>query len=158
MVQAPAWCGRDAGKVFKLTEMDAFRAEKWAWRLMIALKGTSMQLPTDIERLGMVGVAIRSINGFFAADVDENKLFALFEEMLTCVTMVRNPAQSDTATMLGAGQGDIKEPKTLAWLRSEVLELHTGFSLADALSALFRKISEASESSLSNTPTETSPT
>ena len=60
IVAVPAWGGRDAGKLFKITEWDAMRAEKWAWRMALALKGTSGQLPENVARLGMVG---RGVDG-----------------------------------------------------------------------------------------------
>lgn len=146
------WGGRDANKHFLITEWDAFRAEKWAWRAFIMLKGTTAQIPLDVARLGMVGVAIRAINAVLAADVDENRLLPLLDEMMTCVQRVRDPGVKDRttgkpiATPL-VGQDDVEEIRTVGWLRSEVARLHVNFSPAEALSELISALSKAENSS-----------
>lgn len=140
IVQVPAGFGRDAGKQFQITEMSAARAEKWAVRFIIALKGTTAAIPPELETLGMVGVAIRGINSFLAADVDFAKLEPLLDEMFECVQIVRDPAVRDRssgepiATPL-VSPDDVEEIGTRAWLRSEVLRVHTNFSLHAFLSA-----------------------
>lgn len=125
------WGGRDAGKMFLIEEMDAARAEKWALRLYLAVKGTTAEIPPEVERLGMVGVAIRGLNAFFAAPVKFEELEPLLDEMFTCVRMVRDPNRADVATALMPS--DVEEVRTRAWLRSEVLRVHTNFSFSDAL-------------------------
>lgn len=132
-VKVPLWGGRDAGKLFRLTEMPAARAEKWALRLVLAMKGTSAAIPESLAPFGMVAVAIRGINSFLASDVDFNKLEPLLDEMFECVKMVRDPAHPDVISDL-VSDDDIEEVKTRGWLRSEVLRLHTNFSFIDAVS------------------------
>jgi hypothetical protein len=150
IVVVPNWGGRDDGKHFLITEWDAFRAEKWAWRAFIVLKGTTAQIPLDIARLGMVGVAIRAINAVLAADVDETKLIPLLDEMWTCVQMVRDPS-TKVATPL-VGTDDVEEIRTVGWLRSEVARLHTSFSASEALSELISALER------SNPPEDSSTT
>lgn len=132
-----AWGGRDAGHVFKITEMPAARAEKWALKAIIALKGTAGQIPDSLAPLGMVAVAIRGINAFLASDVDFAKMEPLLDEMMTCVQIVRDPgARSGDGEMIATNivsDDDIQEVRTVAWLRSEVLRLHTNFSFIDAM-------------------------
>lgn len=147
------WGARDAGKHFLITEWDAFRAEKWAWRATLLLKGSTAQIPLDVARLGMVGVAVRLINAVLAADVDPDKMEKLLAEMMTCVQMVREPGTKDPLTGLplgtpiGAGQDDIEEVRTILWLRSEVARIHTGFMPAAALSELLSALAESKEAS-----------
>ena len=148
IVAVPEWGGRDEGKLFKITEWDAFRAEKWAWRMGLALKGTNGELPDTIARLGMVGIAVRTINAILSADVDPAKLMPLLDEMMTCVKIVRDPSVRDPATGQPlavdlVGQDDIEEIRTVGWLRSEVLRIHTNFSATAALSALISVIRES---------------
>lgn len=133
MVPVPLEPGyeRDHGKHFMLTEMDAEQAEKWAWRMFLALKGTTAQVPPEVERMGMVGVFIRGLNSFLAADVKFGDLEPLLDQMFTCVQRVRDMNHPDKATMLIPG--DVEEVKTRAWLRSEVLGLHVGFSVTEVL-------------------------
>jgi hypothetical protein len=149
-VTVPQWSGRDDGKVFRITEMPAAQAEKWAWRLFIAMKGTTAQVPPEIAQLGMVGVAIRGLNSFLAADVRFQDIEPLLDEMMTCVTRVRDPAHPDVATNLI--DGDVEEVQTRGWLRSEVLSLHVGFSVTDALLTLICQVM-APVPALSNTQT-----
>lgn len=137
-VTVPAeWGGRDAGKVFKITEVSAIQAEKWGWRFVIALKGTSAQIPESIAPLGMIAVYIRGVNSFLASDVDWAKLEPLLDELMECVEIVRDPRARDAENKLIpsklVGADDIEEVRTVAWLRSEVLRVHANFSFIDAV-------------------------
>lgn len=140
-VTVPAeWGGRDAGKVFLITEAPATQAEKWAWKVIIALKGTTAQVPETIAPLGMVAVAIRGINSFLASDVSFERIEPLLDELMTCVQIVRDPRARDKSTggpiaTALVSADDIEEVRTVAWLRSEVLRIHANFSFLDAVSA-----------------------
>lgn len=146
----PPTTGRDQGKVFVVHEWPAIRAEKWGWRMVCALKGTAGYIPLDIEeniaQHGMVGVAIRGLNAFLQAPVRFEDIEPLLDEMLTCVRMVRDPARPDIETEL-VPEMDITDVKTLGWLRGEVLRVHTGFSLAEALLRLTSAIKEPAPAS-----------
>jgi hypothetical protein len=137
VVVPDSWGGRDKGKAFEVTEMPAHRAEKWAWSMAMALKGTSAQIPEADYPLGAVGVMVRGVNAFLAADVKIEQVWPLLEELLGCVKIIRNP-EPDRATGRPVAHpllpNDIWEAKTLTWLRQEVLSLHVGFSILDALS------------------------
>lgn len=137
-VLVPDGYGADSGKTFVVTAMSAMRAEKWAWRMSLAIKGTAGHIPLDLEeslsRLGIVGVAVRGVNAFLAAAVKFEEIEPLLDEMLKCVTVVRDPRHPDVATQLL--EADIAEPRTVMWLRGEVLRVHVGFSPADVLSRL----------------------
>jgi hypothetical protein len=154
--------GRDAKKHFQIKEVPALQAEKWFWRLVIALKGTSAQIPENIASYGMAGIAIitaRAINAFFASDVDWQKLEPLMDELMTCVKIIRNPSANDRATGVPLatdlkGQDDIEEIKTIVWLRSEVLRVHTNFSFTEGLLNLVSMISKPQTDS---STTSTSP-
>lgn len=134
LVRVPDWGARDAGKIFRITEMPAARAEKWALKLMLALKGTSAAIPEGLAPYGMVAVAIRGINSFLASDVDFDKLEPLLDEMFTCIQIIRDPQHPDVASEI-VSDDDIQEVKVRGWLRSEVLRVHTNFSFLEALSA-----------------------
>lgn len=134
----PKWGGRDDGKVFLITEMPAAQAEKWAWRLVIACKGTTAEIPDSVALLGMAGLTIRLLNGVLAADVRFADLETLLDEMFTCVTIIRDTAHPEIAAALIPS--DIEEVYTRAWLRSEVIRLHTNFSPIDGISALLTLI------------------
>lgn len=151
-IVVPNWGLRDDGKMFFITEMSAAQAEKWAARLFLALKGTSAAVPYEVERLGMVGVAIRGLNAVLAADVRWIDLEPLLDEMFTCVQCIRDRNHPTTTTALLPD--DIEEVQTRAWIRSEILRVHTGFSAADAFSTLLSTI--AASAGLQNTSTSPS--
>ena len=60
------------------------------------------------------------------------------------MTVVRDPRRPDIAQPLLPD--DIEEPRTVAWLRSEVLRVHTGFSFADGLLNLVTMIRTSADS------------
>lgn len=126
--------GRDAGRHFLISEMSAMRAEKWGLKFMNAVKGTAGFIPDEVARLGIVGIAIRGLNAILMSDIDFDKVEPLLDEMLGCVTIIRDRAHPEVDTPLL--ESDIFEVRTIGLLRSEVLRIHTGFSLTDALSAL----------------------
>lgn len=131
--------GADDTKVFRITKKSALDAEKWAWRMCLALKGAGGPSPQPeemelMERLGMVGVAMIGLRRFLAADVRWQDMEPLLDELMACVSVVRDPNHPAVATPLLPT--DLQEIRTVGWLRSEVLRVHTGFSAADALSRL----------------------
>lgn len=132
IVTVPAWGERDAGKMFKISEWPAATIERWGLRMVIVLKGTTAQIPEEFAPLGPIAVAIRGINSFLASDVDPDKLIPLLDQLLECVEIIRDKTRPDIATPIVSGD-DIEEVVTRGWLRSEVLRLHTNFSLVDSL-------------------------
>lgn len=124
--------GRDSGKKFLLTEMSALRADKWATRLLMAMVEAGVELPTDIYETGMAGVAAVGFKAVLTMKFDTAEM--LLDELMTCVEIVPDP--NKTEVRRGLIGDDIEEVATLMILRSEVFELHTGFSIAGALSHL----------------------
>jgi hypothetical protein len=139
LVRVPTSFGRDADKLFKITEMPASQSEKWALRLFIAMKGTSGEVPPEVMQMGMIAVAWRGLNTFLAADVDAEKLMPLLDDMMVCVEAVRDKSRPDVAMQL-----------------IEIVRVHTGFSLADVLSS-FLEASRAAASTSTSQTSQTSP-
>lgn len=134
-VTVPAWEGsRDAGKHFLITEWPAAKAENWALRMFIAMKGSGSEIPEAAQRMGMIGIAFAGMNAFLRADVNPDVLIPLLDELLACAKMIRDPKKPEISTQLDASPYDIMDVRTRMWLRSEVLRIHTGFSVADVLS------------------------
>ena len=127
--------GRDKGKQFVLTEMDADRAEKWGVRAMIALANAGVDMPIGAASQGMAGVArllvtgIRALPGLRFAEVEP-----LMDEMWGCIQVIRDPAHPNL--ILPFLQSDTEEISTRLFLRMELLELHVGFSLSAVLQSL----------------------
>lgn len=123
---------RDAGKVFLLTEMPATQGEIWATRALGAMARSGVEMPSDMENTGMAGIASVGIRALLTMDFLDAQ--PLLEEMMGCVQLVPDPKQPSVARALV--ESDIEEVTTRLYLRSEVIALHLGFSIADALSKL----------------------
>lgn len=152
MVVVPRFDGtnnRDEGKTFKITEWPAAVAEKWGIRMMLAYNRSGGAIPMDMRGIGMEGIAILGINTFLRGNVQSDEVLPLLDQLLECVSVVRDPRFPDVATPFA--DDDTEEVVTRLWLRGEVLSLHINFSVKDALTSLFQRIMEFP--ALSNTPT-----
>jgi hypothetical protein len=129
---------RDHGKQFLIREMSADAAERWAIQCLLAFANAGAKLPESQLMSGLEHMAasyqalmiqgIRSLAGMRYADVEP-----LLAQMLACVTFKPQTA-APIDMSLESTLSQIEEVKTLLTLRYEVLSLHLGFSLADALS------------------------
>lgn len=151
---------RDKGKAFFLSEMPPRKAEKWAARALLAFgRASNAEVGADFREAladaGMAGVAALGIRAFTALSFEDAE--PLLDEMLQCISVVPDPARVDQTTRLPYSRPlmdeDIEEVSTLLTLRSEVLELHTGFSVAAFLS----RLGQAAKSKFNSSGTPTSP-
>lgn len=155
IVPVPPGYGRDSakGKVFRINEWPARRAEEWAWRMGLCLKGTSVYIPDETLKLGIIGITNRMINGVLAADVNPDVFVDLLNQMFECVQIVRVATTPDPMRPeypLGDAptlEDDIEEPQTIGWLRLEVLKLHTNFDWAEGLSRWLSAVTSMPEAS-----------
>jgi hypothetical protein len=114
---------RDNGKVFLLTEMPASQAERWATKALLALTNSGANLPNDVEKAGMSGLAtmgLQALSTLKFADVEP-----LMDEMLDCVQAC--PDLSNRAVARPLVEEDIEEVSTRLKLRKEILGLHVDF-------------------------------
>ena len=126
--------GRDRGKTFVLKEMPADQAERWAFRMLLALASGGSKIPDGALESGMAGLAVtmpafiavglRSLAGLKYEDVRP-----LLDEMMECV-QYQPPNGLPAQDLLDGEYGQIEEVSTRLQLRYEVLQLHVGFSLA----------------------------
>jgi hypothetical protein len=134
--------GRDKGKQFLITEMDADKGERFAARALLALSRGGIDLPEGIFATGFAGLAnimpyllvvgLRSLHGAQWAEVEP-----LLDEMMACVQFVPPGTNADPQLLQPLFQGEnaqTEEVTTRFMLRKEVVQLHVGFSLADAAS------------------------
>ena len=115
--------GRDHGKVFKLTEMPATQAEKWAMRAFLAMSRNGIEIPEDIASAGLAGIAsigIKAIGGMNFVDAEP-----LMDEMFACIAII--PDASKPGVSRGLIEDDIEEVATRLRLRKEIFGLHTDF-------------------------------
>lgn len=135
--------GRDHGRSYFLTEMPPRQSEKWATRALLAFAKTGhTDMPDDfretLQHAGMAGLAAIGIRAITSVDFEAAE--PLMDEMMTCVMFVPDPSKIDQMTkhpiVRPLIEDDIDEVSTLLLLRSEVMELHLGFSIAGFLSRL----------------------
>lgn len=140
--------GRDAGKVFIITEMSAWDAEAWGEQAYGAMVRAGLKTMQPGMLSGMAAVSVYGVSAFMAAPWEEVK--PLLREMIEkCVT------KKEDAFPLGRPitEDDVEEITTILRLREEALKLHTDFSLAaNVLAAVVQAMTWMDESS-SNTPT-----
>jgi len=143
---------RDAGKAFKITEMSAVRAEKWATRALLAIADSGVDISPEVMRAGMgamVAVGFRALLTTSFVDAEP-----LLDEMMSCVELLPDRTRQDVTRPLD--DEDIEEISTLVKLRGEVVELHTGFSVAAYLSKLGAAVQAQATSDSSDTQTSPS--
>jgi hypothetical protein len=135
--------GRDQGKRFLLTEMPTSVGERWALRAFMAMVQSGVDLPEGIEFSGLVGLATIALKSLSAIPYTEAE--PLLAEMMECVQIIPDPSRPMVYRPLI--EDDIEEIATRFKLRSEVIELHTGFSVAGALSTWATSASQMNSTS-----------
>jgi hypothetical protein len=135
---SPEQPNRDFNRRYLITEMPADKAERWAIRLLLALANAHAKVPEEQAMAGLNGLnitipqllvqGIRSLAGLRFEDAEP-----LLADMFSCVQFM--PPGMEAGVSLASGDASqIEEVSTRMTLRYEVLQLHLGFSLADALS------------------------
>jgi hypothetical protein len=114
--------------------MSAFQAEKWANRLILAMASGGIDVPPEAVRLGMSVIAAFGLSRALGA-IPWPAAEPLLDEMMGCVKYLPDPSKPGLLRPPNADD-DIEEVETIYLLRSEVFELHTGFSPAAAIRTL----------------------
>ena len=118
--------GRDAGKVFKITELPAVQMDKWATRALLLL--------------GKAGMNISVLNSMKVEDIlaalskaDYNETEQLLQVMLESCSLQKDGV---SVAMKGAMVDSVIEEWTTVFrLRIEAIKLNLGFLEQDAESA-----------------------
>lgn len=155
---APSVDGRDYGKMFRVTEMSAVKAERWANRATLALvPRLSQEVAPDVAEalaenptMPQMGHLFRLLQGLSFPEIEP-----LLDELMECVEVVSDPTGQLPPRKLGlGGMEDIEEIETIRYLREVVLSLHTGFMMPASVLSLIEAVSrvpifEATQTSLS---------
>ena len=123
---------RDAGRAYFLKEMPASQAERWAFRVVQALIRSGAEVSDHVAGSGMAGLAQIGLRAF--ANMAYHEAVELMEEMFQCITIIRDKSHPEMTFPIM--EEDIEEVSTRFLLRTEVFELHTGFSLAGVRQSL----------------------
>lgn len=120
---------RDKGKMFLITELPAYRAEKWAARAFLALSRSGEDVPTHLMEAGFAGVVYLGLRSLATGGIIFSEIEPLLDEMLECVQFVPEPSDPSVFRRLNL-QTDIDEVSTIIRLRQEVFDIHGNFSKA----------------------------
>ena len=126
---------RDRGKIFLITEMDAWDAEAWGERAFGVMVRAGLKVPENQRIIGgMAAIGVYGLASFLSGPWDEVQ--PLLKEMIDKCVRIWEPAIPVGRVLT---RDDIEEPITIVRLREEAIKLHTGFSLAGStLSAVFQ--------------------
>lgn len=117
--------GEDKGKVFLLTRMPSFKAEKWAMRALLAMARNGIEVPDDIESMGMAALAYMGVQAIASLRWEDAE--PLLDEMRECIKIVPDPkAPTFSRDII---EEDFEEVATLLTLRKEVLRMHVNFTM-----------------------------
>jgi len=114
--------GRDAGKQFHITEMSASQAENWAFKLILAIGNSGIEIPDHLAAQGMAGLLAVGYLNLLKIPFEAAK--PLLDEMMGCIQVVPSPNIKRVLI-----EDDIEEVKTRLALRKAVFDLHTDFFL-----------------------------
>jgi len=118
--------GRDAGKQYLITEMSGDQTEDWALRAFLALASSGVEIPDDLQDMGMAGIASLSLTAIAGIKWDFAK--PLLDEMMACVQVMPDKSNPANTRPIFKNSDDIEEVATRLMLRKEVFGLHMDFS------------------------------
>jgi hypothetical protein len=133
--------GRDTGKQFLITEMSASQAENWAFRVILAIGNSGIEIPEGLAMQGMAGLMAIGYMNLLKIPFQDAK--PLLDEMMTCVQIM--PSTNVKRHLI---EEDIEEVATRLQLRKAIWSLHMDFFLEESPST--------SESSPQDNPQESS--
>ena len=118
---------RDTGKVFLITEMSAYDAERWALRAGFALMNSGADVPEFEDGASMADLAALGLKTLYSAlqKVSYEQAEPLLADMMACVKII--PDQKNSGVNRDLIESDIEEVSTRLKLRKEVWSLHTSF-------------------------------
>lgn len=119
-----AGVGRDSARVYRITEMSAFKAEKWAIRALWVIAAKGIDLPDVLDNAPFAELIKTGLTALFKVDFKDAE--PLLDEMMACVTLV-----TEAGTRQLIMSDDFADPRTLIKLRKEVFNLHTDFFTED---------------------------
>lgn len=127
---------RDAGKTFVVKEVDAIQAEEWGLRALMAVGTSGIQIPQELLALGILAIPLVGYQAFMGSK--EEAVLPLWREMLPACVSIRHSEQ----VVQPFDRTQVEEVSTLLELRKVILELHTGFTIAE-LASKFASMSSA---------------
>lgn len=111
---------RDKGKVFRITEMPATRAQEFADRVFFAAMNCGVKIPSEIGQIGMAELYAAGIS--MAEKIPYSWARPMLDMLMECIDL-----RTEAGTYRKRVETDIEEITTVFKLRTEALKLHFGF-------------------------------
>jgi hypothetical protein len=128
--------GRDKGRTYRIVEMSAYDAEKWAARALMAMGRAGVDISDEARAAGAAAIMASGVQALMTMHFEDAE--PLLDDMFRCVKF-----KTDSGVVRDVQYGDedgtgceLEEVATRLRLRSEVIELHTGFPITAVLSSL----------------------
>ncbi len=118
---------RDNGKIFVLTEMDAYSGQDWALRAILAIAASGVQLPPGALGAGWAALAPFAVSALL--DASYRDLQPLLTEMLAQAQYQHDP-KHPLQPIASGPNCVVEEIKTFFILHKALFKLHTGFTPA----------------------------
>lgn len=131
-------------KLFVISRMDAFTADKWAMKLIRGLARAGVEVPDSAMTGGIAGLA--GVGMALFGHLDEKTCDDVLGTLMGCVKIKRGP-EPHTVMPQPLMSADIEDPMTLTSLRTEAFKLHVGFlkAAASQISPLVAALTESGE-------------
>lgn len=115
--------GRDKGKRFKITEMSAMQAERFALKAFSGAVRAGINLPDGIEASGMFALARFGYSMLVTMPYEISG--PLFDELAGCIKLM--PSMDKPNITRDVIEGDVEEVQTLLKLKKAAYDLHVDF-------------------------------
>ncbi|GBR58058.1 hypothetical protein AA18889_1454 [Acetobacter senegalensis DSM 18889] len=115
--------GADKGKMFVITRMSAFEADKWGRHCLQAAISSGADIPGAASGSGVAGLAAAGISIF--GMMAPEKMDELLARLMQCVSVQPDPGNPSVRRPLH--ESDIEEIPTVGWLQKEAFALHVDF-------------------------------
>jgi hypothetical protein len=124
--------GRDKekGQHYILHEMPALKAERWAYRALLALAHAGIEIPDEAVGAGMAAFAYAGFDSLKNLKFEEAQ--PLLDEMLSCIEVIPDPKSPNVTRppVMNEMEGDDIEELTTLWqIRKQIFQMHTAFFL-----------------------------
>jgi len=117
--------GADENKMFLISKMPAFKQEKFAYRALMALARSGVEIPegmtSNTEKLAAIGLTA-------LLKADFNDIEPLLDEMLQYVKII--PNQANPKIQRDLREEDIEDVRTIMALRKEIFAHNVDFLMA----------------------------
>ncbi len=118
--------GEDSGKQFEISRMPALKAHDWAVRGLLALSRAGVEMPENIQNIGLAGIAMFGFRSLGKVQFEEAQ--GLLGQLRACARYIPDPvAHPEIKRAINDQTNDIEEFATYFLIEKEVFDFHTGF-------------------------------